>query len=312
MDRKIAFLFPGQGAQAPGMGAAFYQASPAARQAFDLAQESMPGIKEVCFSGSMEDLTRTQVAQPALFVTNLACAMAAQEKGVTPHAVCGFSLGEWSAVAFSGMLAFSAAFSLVRKRGQWMQECAQREPGGMSAVLRLSANQVMAALKPHNRVYAVNFNAPGQTVVAGPTDDLAAFENDLKQAGGRAMRLNVSGPFHSPYMQDAAQKLLNALREVELKAPLMPVIANRTGQAYDLSLARETLAAQADHPVRFVDSVLTLDALGITDYVEVGPGQVLSGLVKKILPAARTHAVSSPPELDTLLLDLQGEQHAQP
>lgn len=310
MDRKIAFLFPGQGAQAPGMGEGFYRASQAARAVFDAAEAQMPGLVELCFSGSMQDLTRTELAQPALFVTGLACARAAQEGGLVPHALAGFSLGEWAAVAFAGMLPFEAAFHLVRQRGQWMQRSADQHPGGMSAVLRLEEDEVLTALKKHPLVHAVNFNAPGQTVVAGPMEALAAFENDLKQAGGRAMRLNVSGPFHSPYMKEAAASLRQALAGQPLAAPRLPVVSNRTGQAYQAQEARDTLSSQVDHPVRWVDSIRALDALGITDYVEVGPGKVLCGLVKKILPNARTHAVSQPQELDAAIKDLRGGQHA--
>ncbi len=283
---KVAFVFPGQGAQAPGMGRAVYDASPAAKQVLNRAEALYPGLLSLCFEGPMEQLTKTDNAQPALLAVEAALFAALRESGLTPDGCAGFSLGEWTACHAAGMLGFEQTFSLVRRRGQWMQQLADAHPGGMAAVLRLTGEQVTALAQAHPHVHAVNFNAPQQTVVAAPAEPLQAFEDAVKKAGGRAMRLNVAGAFHSPLMAPASEQLEQALADVQLFEPAIPVYSNVDGLPYTLGRAKETLAQQLASPVQWVDTIGRMTADGFDTFIEVGPGKVLSGLISKIAPEA--------------------------
>lgn len=302
----LAFVFPGQGSQTPGMGRELYHSSPAARAVLDQAEAHMPGLLSLCFDGPMEQLTPTIIAQPALFAVGLAAARAAMESGIRPDAVCGFSLGEWTALCLAGVLDQDSALDLVIKRGQWMQACALQEPGGMSAVLRLSGNEVNALLTAHPQVLAVNYNAPDQTVVAGPLPALASFEAELKAQGKRFIRLNVAGAFHSPLMSGARQKMAEALSSIKPKAPSIPVISNVDAKPYHMDTAFATLASQIDSPVRFVDCVFTMDRMGISHYLELGPGRVLGGLIAKIKPDARYLSAADMPGIRLAKTELEG------
>lgn len=297
---QLAFVFPGQGAQKPGMGKALYEGSAAAKALMDRAEALLPGILEACFEGPMERLTRTDIAQPALFMVECACAAAAGERGLTARAVAGFSLGEWSACHQAGMMGFEQAFSLVVRRGQMMQACAQEHPGGMAAVLRLDADAVKQALEGHPGVWAVNFNAPDQTVVAGVLSDLDRFEAALKAAGGRSLRLNVGGAFHSPLMREAGDGLLQALAAQDVRTPRIPVYGNAEAQPYEAGRAKELLALQVTRPVRWTDTLRNMAKDGIDAFLELGPGKVLSGLIAKTLPGAAVYQAE----------DMEGLLHA--
>lgn len=268
------------------MGQALYEASPKARAVMDRAEAMMPGLLDTCFHGPMERLTRTDIAQPALFMVEAALALAAVEAGIRPQAAAGFSLGEWPACHFAGMMDFDQGFELVKKRGEWMQACAGEAPGGMAAVLRLSADEVREKLREHPEVHAVNLNAPGQTVVAGPLAALEAFEQSLKAQGGRSLRLNVAGAFHSPLMRPASKKMAEALEEADIRAPEIPVYSNLTAQPYEAGKAKDWLARQMGGPVRWEESIRNMAAQGFDTFLELGPGKVLCGLISKILPGA--------------------------
>lgn len=290
---QLAFVFPGQGAQQPGMGRELHAASPAAKAVMDRAEALLPGLLKSCFEGPMEQLSRTEVLQPALMAVSLACAAAAEEAGIRPDAAAGFSLGEWTACAYAGMLPFEQAFDLVRKRGEWMRQCAEQAPGGMAAVLRLGVDELSEILKEFPGVLAVNFNAPDQTVVAAALPALHAFLDAMKARGVRCVRLNVSGAFHSPLMADASAHLLAALRAERIAPPAIPIISNLGAQPYGADAA-DTLALQASSPVKWVDSIKTLARMGVTRFLELGPGTVLTGLVRKILPDALVMQAEDP------------------
>ena len=283
----LAFVFPGQGAQHVGMGQQLYLQSPAARALMDQAEERMPGLLDLCFKGPLERLTETEVAQPALFTVSLAAAAAAREAGLVPKASAGFSLGEWTAITDAGMLPFHQAFALVKRRAGWMQECALRHPGGMAAILRKSAEEVRALIRGYEGVYAVNFNAPDQVVVAGEHPALEAFLDALKTQGIRSVKLNVSGAFHSPLMAEAGQHLAEELKKTQFSQPQIPVYSNLTSQPYEQGQAADTLARQLMSSVQWVDSIRNMAQAGCDTFLELGPGKVLSGLIKKILPEAR-------------------------
>lgn len=290
---QLAFVFPGQGAQSPGMGKALYGESPAARAVLDRAEALRPGLLSLCFEGPMETLTLTENAQPALFVVSLAAAATAEENGLKPQALAGFSLGEWSAVTHAGMLPFETAFPLLLERGRLMQACAERAPGGMAAILRKTAPEVRELLTDFPSVYPVNYNAPDQVVVAAEHKELERFLAFLGGQGVRAMKLKVSGAFHSLLMLEAGQKLLPQLRGKVFRHPAVPVYSNLTARPYQEGQEAETLARQLCSPVRWEESVQALAAAGITDFLELGPGRVLSGLITKILPQARVHQADS-------------------
>ncbi|MEG0986441.1 MAG: ACP S-malonyltransferase [Clostridia bacterium] len=301
----IAVVFAGQGAQAPGMGRALYEGSRAARRVLDMAEKMRPGTLSQCFDGPQAALNETINTQPCLFAVDYACAVAAKERGVRFSAAAGFSLGEVAAVAFCGMLSFEVAFELVIKRAFLMQKCATRHPGGMAAVLRLAAEDVIALAATCENVYPVNFNCPTQTVVAYAAGALQAFSEKVKAQRGRLVPLAVSGAFHSPFMEEAAQGLRAHLGEGALGEACVPVYANRTARPYGQA-REETLAMQVCSPVLWTQTIRNMWADGVDTFVEVGPGAVLSGLIAKTVPEATTYAVSDMASLDKMIGGIGG------
>lgn len=288
----VAFLFAGQGAQHPAMGIDLVEASPAAARVFAMADEVRPGTTEQCRSASKEELSQTENTQPCVFAHDLAAAEALRERGVVPAACAGFSLGEVAALTFAGAFDERTGFELVCERAKLMAAAARRHPGGMRAVIKLDAARVEClAAQAGAECWPVNYNSPQQTVVAGSPDALQVLDGLVKEAGGRAMKVAVSGAFHSPYMDEAARGL--ALYMAEGKAPsatAVPVIANMTAASYpkDPAEAADVLAGQVCHAVRWVDTLRTLRDRGIDTFVEVGPGKTLTGLVKRTLSDVRT------------------------
>lgn len=286
---KIAYLFAGQGAQYPGMGQDLYEAFPAARVIFDRCEELHPGLLDLCFHGTKEELAITKNTQPALFAMDLACFAAVGR----PCDMCaGFSLGETVALAVSGMMTADTAFRYVCKRGAYMHACAEANPGAMVAVLRLTPDVVESLCAEFSAVYPVNYNCPGQIAVAGSAAEIDAFSERVAQSGGRAMRLAVSGAFHSPFMADAAQKLSAELEQCEVKTPELPIYSNVTGQPYTCA-DRALISAQVKSPVRWEDTIRAMIRDGADTFVELGPGKTLSGLVKKISGDVAVYNVQS-------------------
>lgn len=282
--RKIAFLFAGQGAQYPGMGRELYESSPAARKVFDMAERLRPGTLEQCFSGTAEELSRTINTQPCLFAMDLACAEALKEAGIQADSCAGFSLGEVAACAFCGLLSYEDAFRLVCRRAELMDAAAEKHPGGMSAILKLDAETVQELAKHYDSVFPVNYNCPGQTVVAGETEQLAAFEADVAAKRGRAMRLKVSGGFHSPFMEEASVGLAKFMEGLTFHEPAIPLYANATAEPY--GDAKALLARQVKMPVLWQKSIERMQRDGCTVFIEVGAGKTLCGLMQKIGGAA--------------------------
>ena len=279
--KKLAFVFAGQGAQYPGMGAALYEKSPAARRVFDEAESVHPGIRETCFSGSQEALRETVNTQPCLFVVDLACAYALEERGIRAQAAAGFSLGELPAAVYAGLLSFRDGLELVLHRAAHMQAAAERHPGAMVAVLRLPAEEVAALAEEFQEAYPVNYNCPGQTVVAVGLEELDAFTKEVKLAGGRAVRLAVSGAFHSPFMREAAALFYEDMRGVSFHPPAIPLYANATAEPYGEDPAG-LLSRQIKSPVLWQRTIEAMRRDGVDALIEVGAGKTLSGLIKKI------------------------------
>ena len=302
---NVALLFAGQGAQHPGMGAELAGASAAAKAVFDACDAVRPNTSALCFEGTAEELKQTANTQPCMFATDLACARALAERGVEPAHVAGFSLGELAALAFAGVMTDADAFSVVCERARLMDAACQANPGGMAAVVKLSPEKV-EELASTCGAWPVNYNSPAQTVVAGTSEALAALAPAVKEAGGRAMPLAVSGAFHSPLMQGASEGLAGVLAGVPFASPAIPVWANATGEPYptDAEEARALLASQVAHPVRWTKTLAGLAQAGVDTFVEVGPGHVLTGLVKRTLPEARALTCETPQDVEAVLAEL--------
>ena len=291
---SVAFLFAGQGAQHPAMGVDLIEASPAAAKVFAIADEVRPGTSEQCRSASKEELSQTENTQPCVFVHDLAAAAALRERGVVPAVCAGFSLGEVAALNFAGAFDTRAGFELVCERAALMAAAAERHPGGMRAVIKLDAAQVEnLAAQAGEDCWPVNYNSPQQTVVAGAPDALQTLDVLVKEAGGRAMKVAVSGAFHSPYMAEATEGLATYIQDGHAPSPLLiPVMANMTAAPYpaDPRAASDVLANQVSHAVRWVDTLHALQDQGIDAFIEVGPGKTLSGLVKRTLSDVRVYS----------------------
>lgn len=282
---KIAFLFAGQGAQYVGMGRDLYESVPAAKEVFDLGESRRPGTLATCFEGPGEALTQTENTQPALFLVDLACARALSAAGVMPDAVAGFSLGEIPALAFTGILSDADAFDTVVLRGNTMQTCGERHPGGMAAVMKLPPEEVERIAATFNCIYPVNYNCPGQIACAGAVGEIDAFCDAVKAAGGRAVKLAVSGAFHTPFMADATDALRRHLSGLALSAPKIPLYSDYTADLYpgDSEKIAETIAEQASRSVRWETIIRRMADTGIDTFIEVGAGATLSKLVSRTL-----------------------------
>ncbi len=287
---KIAFLFSGQGAQYSGMGWSLCEVSPAARQVFEAADAIRPGTSKQCFEGTAEELSITKNTQPCLFCVDLAAARALEEAGVRADFAAGFSLGEVAALTFAGAFSDADGFSFVCRRAAAMQAAGEKNPGAMAAVLKLANQDVEKLCAEFEHVWPVNYNCPGQVAVAGKKEELDAFCARAAEIGGRAVPLAVSGGFHSPLMDSAAEELRAILSEIDLKEPTLSVYANYTAAPYGGGLG-ELLASQVNHPVRWQETVEALAAQGVDVFLECGAGKTLCGLVKKTVKNAKVFRV---------------------
>lgn len=297
---QVAFVFSGQGAQYSGMGAKLAAENEAAAAVFRTLDALRPGTSQQCFSGTAEELRQTENTQPCLFAVELAAAAALTAGGLHPDRTAGFSLGELSALTFSGGASLETGFSLVCRRGELMGRAAQAVETGMAAVLKLEDAQVETLCARFPGVYPVNYNCPGQVAVAGKKEALAAFSQAVKEAGGRALPLKVAGGFHSPFMTEAAEAFGTFLGTVSLSRPGIPLYSDYTGDLYEEDL-KNLLEQQINHPVRWQTIIRNMIAAGVDTFVEVGPGSTLCGLIRKIDPAVRTFAVEDPESLEKAL-----------
>lgn len=287
--KEIAFIFPGQGSQSVGMGKELYERFPAAKAVFDAADAALGfSITDMCFNGPEEELRKTFNTQPAILTVSIACYEVLKEHGIVPSIVAGHSLGEYSALVAAGALSFSDAVQLVRKRGQFMQDAVPLGEGSMAAVLGLDRPTVteicQKAEAEFGPVQAVNFNCPGQIVIAGKKDAVEKAAEMLKAAGAkRAVMLPVSAPFHSTLMKPAAERLEAELQAITVNDASIPVVANVNGQIItDGEEIKVSLVKQADNPVEWEECIAEIVRSGAKTLVEVGPGKVLTALTKKI------------------------------
>ena len=285
---KTAFIFPGQGAQFVGMGADLYEKFDSARKRFDEADDALGySIKKMCFEGSEDDLKLTANTQPAILVVSVIIAELLKAEGITVDVAGGHSLGEYSALVAADSIKFSDAVALVHKRGTFMQEAVPVGEGSMAAIIGLDDKTIIdicAKASEVGEVQAVNFNCPGQTVIAGKVKGVESAVELLKTAGAKkAVILPVSAPFHSTLMKPAAQKLSAELDKIEINDATFPVAANFTGKL-ETSAAeiKSNLVSQADNPVKWIDCVKSMQSFGAEIFVECGPGKTLSNFNKRI------------------------------
>jgi [acyl-carrier-protein] S-malonyltransferase len=299
---KVAFMFPGQGSLEEGMGREIVEAVPEAMAVFREGSEAAGiDLVKLCFETPLSELVETENQQPALVATSLAINEAIRVRGIAPDFVVGHSVGEFAALAAARSLSAAEAIALVRERGLAMAAAARERPGTMAAILGLADEVVENICTRIHNVWPANYNCPGQVVVSGAAGAVEECCDEAEQAGARrAIRLRVSGAFHSPLVERAAERLRPAIERVNFKEPLAPFISTVTAQLEHAQRYRTLLVEQLTAPVKFTQAAGELIRSGVTVFVEVGPGNVLSGLLKRIDSRVRVMSVSNLRSLDEL------------
>jgi len=297
---KIAYCFPGQGSLEMGMGRDIAEAFPAAKEVYRLGSEATGlDLEKLCFETPLEDLVDTELQQPALVATSLAILAAMRERGLEPDVVVGHSVGEFAALAAAGSMGTREAIGLVRERGLAMAEAARQRPGTMAAILGLEDEEVEKLCRKIVGVWPANYNCPGQIVISGEHDAVEECCAEATSLGARrAIQLKVSGAFHSPLVARAADRLRPALDRVRFTEPLAPFMSTVTAKVEPAHRLAALLVDQLTAPVRFTQAATELIRSGATTFVEVGPGNVLSGLVKRIDRGVKTISVNTVESLD--------------
>lgn len=298
---KIGIIFPGQGAQYPGMGEKLYEAYPEIRELYENAEKIFPGITEISFHGTADDLKKTENTQPALYLAELSTALILKKNGIEASALAGFSLGEIPALSFGGAFDYIEGFRIVCKRGEFMSA----DPGvetAMAAVLKLDGETVEKICASHSGLYPVNYNCPGQITVSGTKEALNDAKAEFTEAGGRVIPLAVSGAFHSPFMDKASEEFGAFLSTCDIKSPVTTVYANRNAAPYENVV--ETMQAQINHPVLWEKTVRAMAESGVDTFIEVGPGQTLSKFVQKTVPGAKTYHAETPEEIEKIVSEV--------
>jgi [acyl-carrier-protein] S-malonyltransferase len=299
---KVAFCFPGQGSQDVGMGRAIANEFPEARAVFEEAPEAVGfDVARLCFEGPIEELTRTEMQQPALVATSIACLRAVEAVGIKPNFVIGHSVGEYSALAAADALSNRDALALVSERGRATAEAAKERPGAMAAVLGLEDSVVEQLCAEIENVWPANYNCPGQIVVSGENAAVDVLLERAAAAGARkTVKLRVSGAFHSPLVEHAAERLRPALESVRFREPVTPFMSTVSARLEEARRFVDLLVEQLTGPVKFTQAVRGLVKEGVDMFVEIGPGQVLSGLLRRCDRSLQTISVGDPESLKKL------------
>lgn len=304
---KIAFIYPGQGAQKAGMGADFYGNSVIARRIYDKASEILGlDMKELCFEKN-DRLDLTEYTQAAMVTTCLAMTRTIEEQGLKPDITAGLSLGEYCAIAAAGGIDDIDAVKMVRTRGILMQNTVPAGEGAMAAVMGLAKGPIEQILSSMEDVTIANYNCPGQIVITGKTGAVQEACRRLNDAGARRMMpLKVSGPFHSPMLAQAGEKLGEELKKIQWKELAIPYVTNVTAQEVsDISQTAELLARQVSAPVKWEQSMETMIQGGVDVFVEIGPGKTLTGFLRKIAPDKKVMQISTWKDIETVIQELR-------
>ncbi|HEM3499829.1 ACP S-malonyltransferase [Streptococcus suis] len=291
---KTAFLFAGQGAQTVGMARDLYEYSPIVRETFDRASQILGYDIRDLIDNQEDKLHQTRYTQPAILTTSLAIYRLLAEKGIKPDMVAGLSLGEYAALVASGALAFEDAIALIAKRGEYMETAAPAGTGKMVAVLNTDVNLIeeVCSSVTSGIVSPANYNTPAQIVIGGEVATVDEAVELLKEAGVKRMiPLNVSGPFHTALLRPASEQLAQALEEVEFADFQVELVGNTEAKVMKKEDIKSLLTRQVMEPVRFYESIATMQEAGVTNFIEIGPGKVLSGFVKKINKTAHVVAI---------------------
>ena len=303
---KIAFIYPGQGAQKPGMGKDFYENSELAKAVYDKASELLQiDMKALCFEEN-EKLDLTEYTQAALVTTCLAMTKVVEKRGLKPDVTAGLSLGEYCAISVAGGMKEEDAISLVRKRGILMQNTVPAGEGAMAAILGMDASVIEEGIKDLEGVTVANYNCPGQIVITGETKAVEKAAEILKEAGAkRAVLLNVSGPFHSPMLKQAGEELAKEMEKVEMEPLQIPYVTNVTAEyVTDIRETKKLLAEQVAASVRWQESVERMIAEGVDTFVEIGPGKTLAGFLRKIDRSVKVYNIGTWEDVDKVVPEL--------
>ncbi len=302
---KTAFLFAGQGAQYLGMARDLYEQYDVVKATFEEASQVLGYDVRILIDQYEEKLNQTRYTQPAILTTSLAIYRLLAEKGIRPDIVAGLSLGEYSALVAAGALDFKTAVALVAKRGAFMEEAAPAGSGKMVAVLNADVGLIEEACQTASQLGVVspaNYNTPGQIVIGGDVVAVDKAVELLREAGvKRLIPLNVSGPFHTALLKPASEQLAQVLAETEFADFKLPLVGNTEADIMETGRIKELLTRQVMEPVRFYDSIAKMREAGVTEFIEIGPGKVLSGFMKKIDKTAVVHSVESVETLTALL-----------